>query len=62
MTEPECAECGRNDTVGVVRRLYFCTRHEDKVRGMARTAEFRDRHHDDEPTPVRSALAGGHWL
>jgi hypothetical protein len=34
-TQPECAECGRNDVVGQVGSLYYCTRHEAKVTAQA---------------------------
>jgi hypothetical protein len=42
--QPECAECGRNDVVGQVGSLYYCTRHEAKV-----TAQANEADEDDNP-------------
>jgi hypothetical protein len=37
----ECAECGRNDVVGQVGSLFYCTRHEHEVKVTAQ-AELDD--------------------
>jgi hypothetical protein len=37
--DAECAECGRNDVVGKVGSLFYCTRHEAKVTTQANVAD-----------------------
>jgi len=42
--DAECAECGRNDVVGQVGSLYYCTRHEAQV-----TAQAKDDNPEGQP-------------